>query len=376
MNFDLTDEQRLLRDSVDRFGREHYDFPVWRARVLRGEGFDRGLWRRMAALGWLTLTVPEAQDGYGGSAIDTMVVMEGVGRALMLEPYVGCGVIAPALLPHLAPGGHSALLAEIMAGEAVLSLADAEPGARYDLVGVETRAEQQGDSYVLTGEKSHALDGAEADWFVVPARTAGAPGDAQGVSLFLVPKAAPGLAVHGLRAMDHRRNAALALDGVVVGADALIGARDGGYPLLRHAVDLAIVARLAEALGAMEAAYEQTLVYLKTRRQFGQVIGSFQALQHRAVDMAIACEEARSMTYLATLSLGAEPAERSRAIAAAKARVGQTSLFVARQAVQLHGGIGFSDELAIGHYLKRLTMIDMAFGNAAHHRALYAAQAA
>jgi len=374
MNFDLTDEQRLLRDSVSRFGREHYDFPAWRARVDRGEGFDRGLWARMAELGWLTLTVPEDEGGYGGSAVDTMVVMEGFGRSLMLEPYVGCGVIAPALLPHLARSDRGSLLAEIMAGEAVLSLADAEPGSRYDLAGVETRAERRGDGFVLTGEKSHALDGAEADWFVVPARTAGAPGDIHGVSLFLVAKAAPGLAVHGLRAMDHRRNAALQLEGV--GAHALIGPADQGYPLLRHAVDLAIVARLAEALGAMEAAYEQTLAYLKTRRQFGQVIGSFQALQHRAVDMAIACEEARSMTYLATLSLEAAPAERSRAIAAAKARVGQTSLYVARQAVQLHGGIGFSDELAIGHYLKRLTMIDMAFGNAAHHRALYATQAA
>jgi alkylation response protein AidB-like acyl-CoA dehydrogenase len=376
MNFDLTDEQRLLRDSVDRFGREHYEFPAWRARVDRGTGFDRGLWTRMAELGWLTLTVPEDEGGYGGTPVDTMVVMEGFGRSLMLEPYVGCGVIAPALLPHLARGDRGALMAEVMAGEAVLSLADAEPGSRYDLAYVETRAERRGDGFVLTGEKSHALDGAEADWFVVPARTAGAPGDVHGVSLFLVPKTAPGLTVRGLRAMDHRRNAALELDGVALGADALIGPVGEGYPLLRHAIDLAIVARLAEALGAMEAAYEQTLAYLKTRRQFGQLIGSFQALQHRAVDMAIACEEARSMTYLATLSLDAEPAERSRAIAAAKARVGQTSLFVARQAVQLHGGIGFSDELAIGHYLKRLTMIDMAFGNAAHHRALYAAQAA
>ena len=376
MNFDHSDEQRLLRDSVLRLGREHYDFPAWRARVGRGEGFDRSLWGRMAELGWLTLTVPEADGGYGGSAVDTMVIMEGVGRALMLEPYVGCGVVAPVLLPHLAGGRREGLIAQVMAGEAVLTLADAEPAARYDLATVHTRAERRGAGYVLTGAKSHALDGAEADWFVVPARTSGDPGDPRGVSLFLVPADAPGLTVRGRRAMDHRRNAALELAGVPVGADALIGPVDGGYPLLRHAVDLAIVARLAEALGAMEAAYEQTLAYLKTRRQFGQAIGSFQALQHRAVDMAIACEEARSMTWLATLSLDAEPAERARAIAAAKARVGQTSLYVARQAVQLHGGIGFSDELAIGHYLKRLTMIDMAFGNAAHHRSLYAAQAA
>jgi alkylation response protein AidB-like acyl-CoA dehydrogenase len=371
MNFTLSDEQRLLRDSVLRFGREHHDFPAWRARVGRGEGFDRGLWGRMAELGWLALAVSEADGGYGGSAVDTMVIMEGVGRALMLEPYVGSGVIAPALLPHLA-GDREAMIARVMAGEAVLALADAEPGARYDLATVQTRAERRGAGFVLTGAKSHALDGGEADVFVVPARTSGDPGDPRGVSLFLVPADAPGLTVRVRRAMDHRRNAALELAGVAMGADALIGPVDDGYPLLRHAVDLAIVARLAEALGAMEAAYEQTLAYLKTRRQFGQPIGAFQALQHRAVDMAIACEEARSMTFLATLSLGAQAAERARAISAAKARVGQTSLYVARQAVQLHGGIGFSDELAIGHYLKRLTMIDMAFGNAAHHRSLYA----
>lgn len=373
MNFDLSDEQRLLQDSVMRLGREHYDFPAWRARVARGAGFDRGLWARMAELGWLTLTVSEADGGYGGSAVDTMVVMEGIGRALMLEPYVGCGVIAPVLLPHLAADNRAELMAQIMAGEALLALADAEPQGRFDLAAVATQAERRDGGYVLTGEKSHALDGAEADWFVVPARTSGAAGDAEGISLFLVPRSAAGLTVRGVRAMDHRHNAALSLEGVMVGGDAVIGPVDEGFPLLRHAVDLALVARLAEALGAMEAAYEQTLAYLKTRKQFGQTLGSFQALQHRAVDMAVACEEARSMTYLATLSLDAEPAERARTIAAAKARVGQTSLYVARQAVQLHGGIGFSDELAIGHYLKRLTMIDMAFGNAAHHRTLYAA---
>ena len=305
-----------------------------------------------------------------------MVVMEGMGRALMLEPYVGSGVIAPVLLPHLAGAHRAELLAEIMAGGALLTLADAEPQGRFDLAAVATRAERRDGGYVLTGEKSHALDGAEADWFVVPARTSGAPGETAGISLFLVPRSAPGLTVRGLRAMDHRRNAALSLLDVTVDDDALIGPADQGFPLLRNAVDLAIVARLAEALGAMEAAYEQTLAYLKTRKQFGQTLGSFQALQHRAVDMAVACEEARSMTYLATLSLDAEPAERARTIAAAKTRVGQTSLYVARQAVQLHGGIGFSDELAIGHYLKRLTMIDMAFGAAAHHRALYAASLA
>jgi alkylation response protein AidB-like acyl-CoA dehydrogenase len=282
-------------------------------------------------------------------------------------------VIAPALLPHLYGDARRGWLDAVTSGEAIIAFADAEPQGGFDFTAIATRAERCTGGYRLTGEKSHALDGFEADAFIVPARISGEPGQAAGVSLFLVSRTTPGLSVRGMRAMDHRRNAALTLDGVVVDEAAVIGEPGAGAGLLDEAIDLAIVARLAEALGAMEAAYALTLAHLKTRRQFGQPIGGFQALQHRAVDMAIACEEARSMTYLATLSLGAPEPERRLAIAAAKARVGQTSLYVARQAVQLHGGMGFSDELAIGHYLKRLTMIDMAFGNAAHHRARYAA---
>lgn len=373
MNFELTDEQRLLQDSVLRFARDHYDFSAWRGRTGRGEGFDRGLWKQMADLGWLSLTAPEEDGGLGGSPVDTMVIMEGVGRALMLEPFVAGAVFAPTLLPRLAGPERTDLIAAAMAGEAVLTLADAEPDGRFDLAAVSTRAERTEAGFRLTGEKSHALDGAEADWFVVPARTSGEGAEEAGITLFLVARDAPGLTVRGVRAMDHRRNASLSLDSVEVSAGAVIGEVDQGFGLARHAVDLAIVARLAEAVGAMEAAYEQTLQHLKTRKQFGQAIGSFQALQHRAVDMAIACEEARSMTYLATIAVSSSDPARRRTIAAAKARVGQTSLYVARQAVQLHGGMGFSDELAVGHYLKRLVMIDLAFGNAAEHRRQFAA---
>jgi len=373
MNFELTDEQRLLQDSVQRFARDHYDFSAWRARTGRGEGFDRGLWKQMADLGWLSLTAPEEDGGLGGSPVDTMVIMEGVGRALMLEPFVASAVFAPTLLPRLAGPERTELIAAAMAGTAVVTLADAEPDGRFDLAAVSTRAERTAVGFRLTGEKSHALDGAEADWFVVPARTSGEGAEEAGITLFLVARDAPGLAVHAVRAMDHRRNASLSLDGVEVSAGAVIGEVGQGFGLARHAVDLAIVARLAEAVGAMEAAYEQTLQHLKTRKQFGQAIGSFQALQHRAVDMAIACEEARSMTYLATIAVSSSDSARRQTIAAAKARVGQTSLYVARQAVQLHGGMGFSDELAIGHYLKRLVMIDLAFGNAAEHRRQFAA---
>lgn len=373
MDFDLSDEQKLLRDSAWRFGEEHQVFTAWRARVANGRGFDRAIWSAMADLGWLALMVPEDDGGLGGSALDVMVLMEAFGRFLMLEPFVSSCVIAPALLRHATAARRAELMASIAAGTAIVALADAEPQSRFDLHRVATRAEAAGDTFVLTGEKSHALDGGAADWFIVPARTAGGPADAVGVSLFLVSADAPGLTVAPTRAMDHRINARLTLDDVRVGANALIGDPGGGLPLLRHAVDLGIAARLAEALGAMDAVNAMTLDYLRTRHQFGQPIGAFQALQHRAVDMSIACEEARSMTYLATLSLDASDEERSRIISAAKARVSQTSLFVGRQAVQLHGGVGFSEELAVGHYLKRLIMIDMAFGNADHHRSRFAA---
>jgi alkylation response protein AidB-like acyl-CoA dehydrogenase len=372
MNFDLTDEQVMLRDSVLRFGQEHYDFAIWRERVSGGRGFDRANWGRMAELGWLALTVPEDDGGLGGSAADAMVIMEGIGRSLMLEPFVGACIIAPALLQHASSDRRAELMTAIIGGEVVISLADAEPGGRYSLNHVATTAEARNGGYILTGQKSHALDGAEADWFIVPARTSGGTTDEAGITLFLVAKDADGLQVSGGRAVDHRRNAQLRLDSVQVSAGDVIGPVGGGLPLLQEAVDRAIVARLAEAMGAMDACFEQTMEYLKTRKQFGKTIGSFQALQHRAVDMAIACEEARSMTYLATMALDGDTAERRRIVSSAKARVGQTSLYVGRQGVQLHGGIGFSDELPISHYLKRMTMIDMAYGNADHHRSIVA----
>jgi len=369
MNFDLSEEQRLLKDSAWRYGADHGDLTAWRARVERGEGYDAASWRRMADLGWLALTVPEDDGGLGAGPFETMVVAEAFGRYLMLEPFVSACVIAPVLLSAATDEVRARLLSGLVEGGVVVSLADAEPTSRFELNRITTRAEVVDGGYRLSGEKSHALDGGVADWFIVPARTAGADDDEAGVSLFLAPAKTEGLTVVRSRAMDNRHNASLKLDGVVVPAENLIGGLGEGFGLLRKAVDHGLVARLAEAVGAMDAVHEMTLEYLKTRKQFGQTLGSFQALQHRAVDMAIACEEARSMMYLATIALSDDAAGRRKVISAAKARIGQTSLYVGRQAVQLHGGVGFTEELAVAHYLKRLIMIDMAFGNADHHRA-------
>jgi alkylation response protein AidB-like acyl-CoA dehydrogenase len=373
MDFELNDEQQMLADSVARFGREHGGFAHWRERAAKGEGFNRANWRRMAEMGWLGLTVGESHGGIGGGPTDTLVVMEGIGAHLMLEPYLGSCVIAPAILPHAEAALAQKVLAAVLEGSAVVALADAETEGRFDRF-VATRADRRDGGFVLTGRKIHVMDGAEADWFIIAARTEGDPQAEAGVTLFLAARDTPGLHLSPSRAIDHRHNAGLEMDGAWLPQSAIVGEIGAGWPLLEQVRDLAICALMAEAVGAMTAAYDRTLAYLKTRHQFGVPIGSFQVLQHRAVDMAMACEEARSICALATLSLDAEPTERRRIISSAKARIGQTSLFVGRQAIQLHGGVGFSDELDISHYLKRLIMIDMAFGNADHHRGVVAKQ--
>jgi alkylation response protein AidB-like acyl-CoA dehydrogenase len=372
MNFDWTGEQLMLRESLERFGAQHYLPGARRSLLAQGAAGSRMRWKMMAEFGWLALALPDACGGLGGTSVDVMALMEVFGRHLMLEPYVTSCIFAPALLAHASSGTVSRVLDGIATGDVQVSPALAEPGSGFNLNRVATSAARAAGVFRISGTKSYAENGADADWFIVPARTAGTVDERAGISLFLVPHDAPGLRCSGFRGVDHHRHASLQFDAVAVGTDALLGPLDGGLPLLEAAVDRAIAAHLAEAVGSMEALREMTLAYLKSRRQFGVTIGSFQALQHRMVDIAVACEEARSMTYHATLRLGADPAGRRRAVSAAKARVGQTGLFVGRESVQLHGGVGTSDELMVSHHLKRLMMIDLAYGNADHHRALFA----
>lgn len=371
MDFELSSDQQMLADSVDRFGREVWpadDRPRLLAAYGRGES---GNWRQMAELGWLALPLSEAQGGLGGSPSDLMVIAEGLGRHLVPEPFVSCCVLAASLIEP----SRTDLLEAVAGGEAKLALAVGDGDSRFNHLSVATTATRQGGGYSLSGEKQFVADGADADWFVIPARTSGDVDDLAGISLFLVPRGSPDLSVDRFRAADHHRHARLKLNAVTVSADALIGEEGGGGLPLGQAVKRAVIAHCAEAVGAMDALRDITLDYLKTRRQFGAAIGSFQALQHRMVDIAIACEEARSITYRATLELEAGVLDKGRMASAAKTRVGQTSLFVGRQAVQLHGGVGTSDELVVSHYLKRLMMLDMAYGNADHHRTRFAAAA-
>ena len=374
MDFSLNDEQRQLKDSVDRFVREQYSFDKWRKVIGTSLGYSDDNWRQMAELGWLGVSVPEADGGLGGTPVETMVIMEGIGQGLVVEPYLSTVVLGGGLL---ARGGSAAqkqaILPKLIEGKLKLAFAHAEPQARYVLQDVATTAKADGGGFVLNGKKIVVFDAPSADQLIVSARTGGSSRDANGISLFLVDSKAKGVSRNDYRTLDHRRAADVTLENVKVDAAALLGKKDGGLPLIEAVVDQAFGALTAEAVGAMQVLCDTTNEYLKTRKQFGVAIGSFQALQHRMVDIWIALEQARSMAYMIAIRLeDQDAAVRKRAAAAAKVQAGQSGRFVGQQAVQLHGGMGMTDELNVGHYMKRLMMIDLLFGNADHHRKRFA----
>jgi pimeloyl-CoA dehydrogenase small subunit len=377
MDFDLSDEQRLLDETVRRLIADAYGFAQRRAYKSEPQGFSAALWRRYAELGLLGLPFGEAQGGFGGSMVDVMFVMQSFGRGLALEPYLATVVLGGGLVDMAGSAAQKqAVLPKAAAGELTLAFAHGERQARYALAEVATTAKPEGGGFVLEGRKTVVLDGHAADRFVVSARTAGGTRDADGISLFLVDRDAQGLSVRGYPTVDERHAADVTLAGVRVPGDALLGPRDTALPLIEHAVDRAIAALCAEAVGIMERLNEITLDYLKTRKQFGVPIGAFQALQHRMVDMTLEHTQAQSMAILAALAADdPNAAERRRVISAAKAQIGTAGRFVGEQAIQLHGGIGMTDEYAAGHYFKRLTMIDQTFGDADHHLDRFAAAA-
>jgi len=373
MDFNFSDEQRQLKDSVERFVRDQYAFDKWRKTVTTEEGYREENWRQIAELGWLGVAVPEAYGGLGGNAVDTAVIMEGLGQGLVAEPYFSTAVLGGGFLCH---GGSraqkEALLPALAEGKLKLAFAFAEHQSRFNLADVAVSAKKNGGGYVINGQKCVVFDALAADRLVVSARTAGGAADAKGISLFLVDRKAKGLSVKGYRTVDHRRAADVGFDQVAVGADALIGKADEALPLIELVADHAISALAAEAVGCMQVLCDTTNEYLKTRKQFGRPIGQFQVLQHRMVEMWIALEQARSMNYMLAMKV-AEPApERAKSAAATKTTIGQSGRFVGQQAVQLHGGMGMSDELNVGHYMKRLMTIDLLFGNADYHRKRFA----
>ena len=369
--FTATDDETLLVASVDRFIAEHYDFAGWRRITARPDGFSREHWRTMAELGWLALALPEANGGLGLGARARMRLMESFGKGLVLEPYFTTAVLGAELVLGSDSAFHrDDILPKIAAGELLLAFAHAEPGSRFDLADVKCRAQRTATGYVLTGSKIAVLDAPAADRLLVLARTGGGQRDRTGLSLFVIDRAAPGLVQRDYPTVDHRRCSDIEFDAVAVEPTALLGAEDNAWPIVERAVDHAIGALCAEAVGAMGILIDATIEYLKTRRQFGRPLAEFQALRHRVADMIVAHEQCRSLVMVAASTLadkGTAAASRSATVSAAKVQTGRAGRFIGENAIQLHGAIAVTDELHVGHYVKRLMAIDTMFGNADFH---------
>ena len=369
MDFDLSEEQRLLKDSVEGLLADSYDFDQRKKYAKEKGGWSKAVWNKLAEQGLLGLPFSEEDGGFGAGAVETSIVMEALGRALLLEPYLATVVLGGGFLRH---GGSAeqkaAHIPSIIDGSKTLAFAQLEKNSRYNLADVTTTAKKKGAGWVIDGEKFVVLQGETADTLIVTARTKGGQRDRSGIGVFLVPANAKGVTVKGYPTQDGLRAADIRFEGVEVGADAAIGDPENGLPLVERVVDEARVALCAEAIGAMDESLKSTVEYLKTRKQFGVAIGQFQTLQHRAADMFVALEQARSMSIFASMASSFEDAkEREKAVAAAKVQIGKSSKFVGQQAIQLHGGVGMTMELKIGHYFKRLTMIESPFGDTDYH---------
>ena len=376
MDFKLSEEQTLLKDSVDRFLRDEYSLDKRRSLTKTENGFGQENWKAFANLGWLALPFAEDNGGLGGGPVETMVLMEAFGRNLVVEPYLHVIVTAASLIE--AVGNKEVkdkILPKIIAGEELVTLAHVEPQARYNLSNILTKAAKTSQGYKISGHKAVVFHGGSANHFIVSARTGGQQTDEEGISLFLIDSDHAGITKRPYPTIDGLKAAEVILDEVEVPSSTLVGEEGLSFRAIEAVVDQAITAACAEAVGIMDSLHEQTLEYLNTREQFGTKLGKFQALQHRSVDMFVACQEARSMAYLATLSLDKTREERIRAVSAAKSHIGKAGRLVGQESVQMHGGMGMTDELAIGHYFKRLTMIDTLFGNTDFHLERFASVA-
>jgi pimeloyl-CoA dehydrogenase small subunit len=370
MDFNYSEEQLLLKDAVEKFLDKNYGFEQRKQIIASRDGMSAVAWEGFASLGLLGVPIPQEFGGFGGGGVDVMVVMEALGRALVVEPYLPTVVLAGSAIVL---GGSAAqrqlLLPRIADGSMKFAFAHTEPGTRWELNRVQATARQEGGMWVIDGRKSVVLHGGVADLLIVTARTSGAPDSPHGITLFFVNPAEPGVVGREYPTYDGMRAAEVTFDHVGISPESMIGVLDNGYPLLEAVIERGIAALCAEAVGCMGALQSATLEYLKTRQQFGVPIGRFQALQHRAVDMLMQCEQARSMALLAAVKVDSpNAAERRRAVSAAKAFIGRAGRFVGQQAIQLHGGMGMTDELNVGHYFKRLTAIDTTFGDGDLHR--------
>ena len=374
MDFDLSEEQRLLKESLDRLIGDRYAFEQRKSYAQNPEGWSREMWAQFAELGLLGLPFEERHGGSAGGPVETMIAFEAFGRALVLEPYLATVVLGGGFLRH---GGSAeqcaALVPKIADGSLTFAFAHTERKSRYDLHDIETRVVRDGVGWVLDGEKGVVVHGDTADKLIVTARVGGGRRDRDGVAAFIVDGKATGVSRRGYPTQDGLRAAEITFSGVRVGPEGVLGEPGRALALIERVVDEAIAAHSAEATGAMKMLVDATVEYSKTRKQFGVPIGKFQVLQHRMVDMFVNYEQAISMTLMVTLKLDDGEAERKRAASAAKVQIGKSGRFVGQSAIQVHGGMGMTDELNVGHYFKRLTMIDTLYGNVDHHLRRYAA---
>ncbi|KAA1015881.1 pimeloyl-CoA dehydrogenase small subunit [Paraburkholderia panacisoli] len=366
MNFQHTEDRRMLADTLNRFVSEQYAFATRDRIASSAQGFSSDLWNRFAELGVIGALFDEADGGLGGGGFDIAVVFESLGRALVVEPFLDTLIVGRAIALS-GNDAQKATLGALIDGSRIVALAHGEPDSHYELSRVTMRAQRSGDMWQLNGAKAVVQHGEHASHFLVSARTAGADDAQEGITLFLVPRDAKGVGVRGYRKIDGGRAAEVTFDNVTLGDDALLGAAGVGFATLEYAIGCGVLALCAEALGAMDVAKDHTLDYLRTRKQFGVPIGSFQALQHRMADLLLEIEQARSAVINAAAALGAERRVRERALSAAKYSIGRIGARVAEECIQLHGGIGMTWELPLAHYAKRLVMIDHQLGDEDHH---------
>jgi alkylation response protein AidB-like acyl-CoA dehydrogenase len=374
MDITFSDEQRLLRESADRFVGETYTADHRRKSAAEPNGFSPAIWKQFAELGWLALPIAEEHGGLGGGAVEIGILMEAFGRGLVSEPYLSTVVIGAGLIASCGSEAQKqALLPKVAEGSLFLALAHAERAARFDLAKVETTATKTPNGFRLNGHKIAVLDGEAADHIIVSARLVNANGSSGKLCLFLVPAKTPGMSLHDYPRLGGGRACNLDLRDVQLPADALLGDGSDALDAIEAAVDRAMAALSAEAVGIMQTLLDSTLEYTKIRKQFGRPLSANQVIRHRLADMSMQCDEARSMALRAALMADAEPLARSRAASGAKAKIGKCARFVAEQSVQLHGAMGVTEELEIGLYFKRLLAFDTLFGGSAHHYRRHAA---
>ena len=372
MDFTFNEEQSLIQDQVDQFVQKEYDWETRQSLSNSELGFGEDNWKKFAELGWLGISVSEDSGGFGGSAIESMLIMEAFGKGLVVEPFLETVIMAGGLIDdHGSDQQKSSFLEPAIAGEIHLALAYAEPQSRFNLSDVVTEAKADGDNFIINGYKSVVMNGPSADQIIVSARTSGTQLDENGISLFIIDANASGLDKTNYKTVDGRRASDLTFENVSVSKENLIGDQDKGFEILDSAIDKAILAISAEAVGAMEVLYKTTVEYTKTREQFGTAIGKFQVLQHRMVDMFMEYEQCKSLLYMATMKHEEKAEDAKKAISGLKYQVGKAGKFIGQQAVQLHGGMGVTDELNVGHYFKRLTTVGTIFGNTDYHLKKY-----